>query len=414
MTRWRSGQFLGYGCVSLAILGLSISVCAARAGEDAESSIQRLPIRHADPQNAIAFDRFYNLDYDRSIDGFEKILVRHPDDPFAVNHLLTALMYRELYRIGALNTGEYANQSFLATAHRPADPKVKERIRQLVDQAEQLEAKRLKANSNDVDALYARGVTRAQFAIYTALLEHAWFSALRNSVGARHDHERVLSLDPQYTDAKLLVGAHNYIVGSLSWGARLAASLVGISGNKELGFRQLYEEANSGSESSVDAKFALILFLRRERRYEEALPILRSLIQRYPRNVLLAVEEGALLRAVGSYGEAEAVYRRVWHDGRDGKYSGLHYEMAALYLGDLLRSQKNYSDATGAYELVSQVDNPDPELLQRANLAAGEMYDIQKKRELAVRKYDAVIATNATTPPAEIARRRLKEPYSAD
>jgi tetratricopeptide (TPR) repeat protein len=388
------------------------SACAA----DGESgpSIRPLPIRSADPQTAIAFDRFYNLDYDRSIDGFEKVLARHPDDPFAVNHLVTALMYRELYRMGALNTGEYANQSFLATAHRPADPKVKEQIKQLVDRAEQQEAKRLKADSNDVDALYARGVTRAQFAIYTALFEHAWFSALRNSVGARHDHERVLSLDPQYTDAKLVVGAHNYIVGSLSWGARLAASLVGISGNKELGFHELYEVADSNDETSVDAKIALILFLRREHRYEEALPLLRTLIQRYPRNVFFAVEEGALLRAVGRDGEAEAVYRRIWQDGRNGKYSGLHYEMAALHLGDLLRSQKKYSGATAAYELVSQVENPDPEVLQKANLAAGEMYDLQKKRELAVEKYDAVIATNATTAPAEIARRRLKEPYSAD
>jgi len=31
---------------------------------------------------------------------------RHPDDPFAVNHLLTAVLFRELYRMGALNTGE--------------------------------------------------------------------------------------------------------------------------------------------------------------------------------------------------------------------------------------------------------------------------------------------------------------------
>jgi tetratricopeptide (TPR) repeat protein len=412
----RSGPLLSCILLCFTVWCLATFSPSARAGDDGDSepAIPPLPIRPADPQNAVAFDRFYNLDYDRSINGFEKILGRHPSDPFAFNHLLTALMYRELYRMGALNTGEYVNQSFLATAHRPADPKVKEQIRQLVDRAEQLEATRLKANSNDVDALYARGVTRAQFAIYTALFEHAWFSALRNSVGARHDHERVLSLDPQYMDAKLVVGVHNCITGSLSWGARLAASLVGISGNKELGLRDLYEVANSNSETSVDAKFALILFLRREHRYEEALPILRSLIQRYPRNVLLAVEEGALLRAIGRYGEAEAVYRRVWQNGRNGKYPGLHYEMAALHLGDMLRSQKNYSDATGAYELVSQVENPDPEMLQKANLAAGEMYDLQKKRELAVQKYDAVIATNATTPPAETARRRLKEPYSAN
>src|SRR5258708_35627482 len=86
----------------------------------------------------------------------------------------------------------------IGQAHRPADPKVKERIKQLVDRAEDLEELQLKANSNNVEALYARGVTRAQFSLYTALVERAWLSALRNAVGARRDHERVLELDPNY------------------------------------------------------------------------------------------------------------------------------------------------------------------------------------------------------------------------
>ena len=223
-----------------------------------------------------------------------------------------------------------------------------------------------------------------------------------------------MQLDPGYTDAKLLVGADNYVTGSLSWGAKVAAALVGVTGNKELGLRDLYEVANGKGETSVDAKIALVLFLRREHRYEDALPWLRNLIQSYPRNVLFALEEGALLRAVARNAEAEAVYRRIWEAGRAGRYDGLHYESAALHLGDLLRSEKEYAKAAVAYELVGQVETPDLEALQQANLYAGEMYDLQQKRDLAVRKYDAVIATNATTAPAAIARRYLKEPYRVD
>src|SRR5208283_6053781 len=50
------------------------------------------------------FDDFYNLDYDKSIREFEAALQAHPDDPFAVNHLLSAVIFKELYRIGALDT----------------------------------------------------------------------------------------------------------------------------------------------------------------------------------------------------------------------------------------------------------------------------------------------------------------------
>ena len=41
--------------------------------------------------------------------------------PIAVNHLLSALLVRELYRMGAMNTGEYTNDSFIGQVHRPAD-----------------------------------------------------------------------------------------------------------------------------------------------------------------------------------------------------------------------------------------------------------------------------------------------------
>jgi tetratricopeptide (TPR) repeat protein len=398
-------------CAFLGIFGTLVSHLSAQQAAVPADAGKATIYRPADPLNTTAFDRFYNMDYDRSVQDFQKILDRHPNDPFAINHLLTAVMFRELYRMGALNTGDYANDSFIGTPHHPADAKAKEQIKELVDRAEKIEEEKLKANPKDVDALFTRGNTRAQFSTYTALVERAWFSALRNAVGARHDHERVLELSPQYTDAKLVVGAHNYVMGSLPWGVKVAVSLVGLSGSKEKGIEYLYEVARANTENSVDAKIALLLFLRREHRYSEALPLLRSIIQQYPGNVLLALEEGTLLRSLKQNQEAAAAYRKVWEAGKAGKYPGLHYEVAADYLGDLLRSQKDYSGAAAAYELVAQATQPDSEILQKANLGAGEMYDLQQKRDLATRKYQAVIAANSSTPPADIARKRLREPF---
>jgi len=364
-----------------------------------------------DPLIAVASDHFYNMDYDRSIQEFEKVLDRRPSDPFAVNHLLSAVLLRELYHMGAMNSGEYANDSFIGQAHRPADPKVKEQIQQLVDRAEGLEEQELKANPNDVNAIYARGVTRAQFALYTALVERAWFSALRNAVGARRDHERVLELDPHYVDAKLVVGAHNYVMGSLPWSVKAAVALVGLGGTKEKGFEYLREVANSNGENRTDAKVVLSLFLRREYRFDEARVLMHELAVQYPRNYLFPLEEANLLRAGGHLQEAAAAYRKVWQNGRDGKYGNLHYEISAWGLGELLRSQKDYVGAADAFELVSQFPNPDPEILQKANLAAGEMYDLLQKRELAMKKYQTVLAENASTPPAEKAREHIREAY---
>jgi hypothetical protein len=395
--------------ISCLLLPQAMSQTGAAAGSTPPITAAAPPER--DPLVDTAFDHFYNLDYDRSIQEFERVLERRPNDPSAVNHLLSTILMRELYHMGAMNSGEYANDSFVGEAHRTADPKVKERIKQLVERAESLEEQQLKANASNVDALYARGVTRAQFALYTALVERAWLSALRNAVGARHDHERVLELDHNYVDAKLVVGAHNYVMGSLPWSVKVAVALVGLSGTKEKGLDYLREVANSNGENSVDAKVVLSLFLRREHRYEEARILMHDLATRYPRNYLFPLEEANLLRASGHAPEAAAAYRKVWQNGQEGKYGNLHYELAAWGLGELLRSQKDYAGAAAAYELVSEGADPDPETLQKANLAAGEMYDLLQKRELAMKKYETVLAENGRTPRAEKAREHIREAY---
>src|SRR5216683_1070536 len=295
------------------LLGFGVLCLAATAGAQVHSASGPAISIARDPLIDTAFERFYNMDYDRATQLFEKILEKHSTDPSAVNHLLSVVLMHELYRTGAMNTGEYANDSFIGQTHHPADPKVKERIRQLVARAEDLEEQQLKANPKDVDVLYARGVTRAQFSLYTALIERAWFSALRNAVGARHDHERVLELNPNYVDAKLVVGTHNYVMGSLPWSVKVA--MVGLSGSKEKGFEYLREVANSSGENSVDARVVLSLFLRRERHYDEARALMHDLAARYPRNYLFSLEEANLLRASGHAPEAAATYRRVWQSG---------------------------------------------------------------------------------------------------
>lgn len=372
----------------------------------------RFTFRPADPLNAHAFEHFYDMEYERSVAEFTQVLQRHPDDPDAINHLLNAVLFRELYRIGALNPGEYANDGFLNASHRPADSHVCEQIKSLVQKALAVEDKRLDANPKDVAAIYARGVTRAQFATYTALIERAWFSALRNAVGARHDHERVLELDPQDLDAKLIVGAHNYVVGSLPWGVKVASSMVGLGGNKEKGLNYLRATAAGNTETSIDAKIVLVVFLRREKRFDEALQFLRSLEPQYPHNVLFAVEDGNLLRAQGQNQQAEAVYRRVWQEGRAGKYAGLNYGVSAVALGDLLRSQKNYTGAAAAYDQLAEVSKPELDTAQRAAVSAGEMYDLLQKREVALKKYQSAISLDPASKVAETARKRLKEPYN--
>lgn len=397
--------FLSNVCV------LCLLAIAASAHAQSEPTQKALHGPPKDTLTDVAFEHFYNMEYDRATQEFEKLVEKHPDDPFAVNHLLTVVLMHDLYDTGAMNTGDYANDSFIGRTPRPTDQKIKDQIKDLVKRALALEEQQLKNNSNDINALYCRGVTRAQFAVYTGLVERAWFSALRNAVGARHDHERVLELDPAYTDAKLVVGTHNYVVGNLPWSVKVAAAIAGLSGSKDKGLSYLREVAKSDGENSVDAKVVLTLFLRREHHFDEAMGYMQDLTAKFPKNHLFLTEVANLQRASGDLPAAQATYRRVWQNGREGKYGTLHYELAAWGLGELLRTKKDLPGAAAAYELVNQAPAPDPDILQKANLAAGEMYDLMQKRDLAMKRYETVLAGNANTGPADQARRYIREAY---
>jgi tetratricopeptide (TPR) repeat protein len=365
-----------------------------------------------DPHTRAGFEYFYNLEYDKAIHEFEQALQAHPDDPFAVNHLLSGVMFKELYRIGALDSELYAKEGFLHSQQYPIEPKIKERITELTHRALALSEAQLKQDEKNVNALYARGVTRGLRATYMALIDKAWFSALRSAVGARHDHEKVLELDPDFTDAKMIVGMHNYVVGSVSWPVKVAASIVGLSGSRTKGIEYLYQAANGGGEAAVDAKIGLALFLRREQRYPEAITIVDDMVSSYPHNFLMALELANLYNAAGKGQDAIASYRKLLKAAESGAYPDAHIEMAWYGLAEALRGQRDVQGAESAYSKVLGFAKTDPDLRLRATLGAGEMNDVLERRPEAVKMYQAVLAQASNdSPRAEQARKYLKTPY---
>jgi len=358
------------------------------------------------------FEHYYDADYDHAAAAFEKVLQAHPDDPAAVNHLLAAVMFGELNRIGALDTSLYSNNSFLDQKREyTLDPKIKARIQELEVRALKLAQARLEQDPNDVEALYARGVTRSMQSTYTGLVQKAWLSALGNAKGSREDHERVLKLDPTFSDAKTVVGTHEYVAGSLPWAVRMLAHIAGLGGNKQTGIRLLREAGESSGETSVDAKVILALFLRREQRYGEALQVVRDLTAAHPRNFLFALEVANILKDSGKGPESIVAYRKVLDSAKAGAYHEPHLEFAYWGLGEALRGQRQFIEAASAYEAVATFPRADAGLLRRANLAAGEMYDAASERELATKKYEAVITARTDSSEADRARRHLRDPY---
>lgn len=364
-----------------------------------------------DPLTRKAVNHLYDLEYDKAIADLERVVQAHPTDPFARNYLLQAVVFKEMYRLNALDTTLYADDGFLTGKPLPADPKVKERIHAIAEASLRLSEERLKTNPQDVDALYARGVTRGLRLSFAAIVEKSFFAALKNAYASRNDHERVLQLDPTYTNAKLIVGMHNFVIGSLPFGMRLLVGITGMSGSKKKGIELLQAVAAAPVETNPDARVALSLFLRREAKYKEALAIAHSLAVERPKNFIFALEEANLLKDSGLGAEAIDAYRRILAQAKSGLYTDPHLERAAFGLAESLKGQRLADDALKAYQQALTFPNLDAEVKVRCHLGAGQMYDVLEKRASALKEYQAAIQLDPESRHAGEARKFLRQPY---
>ncbi|MDR3775239.1 MAG: hypothetical protein P4L26_17930 [Terracidiphilus sp.] len=368
------------------------------------------------PEVREAFHYFYNLDFPQAVSRFERIHAEHPTDPQATDYLLEAVLFQELYRQDLLDTTFYANDGFLTGRHATReDPKARDRILGLADEAVREADWRIGKNPNDLDALFARGWARSLKCTYLAMVQRDFSGGFHLANKARDDENRVLQLDPNYVDAKLVAGIYQYVVGALPWPFKLLIGFAGITGSKSTGLAMLNDAGNRGVITSMEARTALALFLRRESRYNEAIKVVESLKNQYPHDFLFWLEDANLRRDAGEGMVAVAAYRTLLADAaRPHYFADAQLELAYFGLGDALRGQRHYEEAAQSFEKAASTHEVGPELKIRSLLAAGECRDLDGQRQLAVNDYKVAIATGPNTSRADTARKRLRTPYKGN
>jgi tetratricopeptide (TPR) repeat protein len=379
---------------------------------EAQQPVSTAPLNRT-PEVRAAFEHFYDLDYPGALARFTSIAAAHPGDPMATDYLLHVVVFSELYRLDLLDTTFYATDGFLSGRHVvPEDPQVRDRVRALAEKAIQQADVELKQNNKDANALYARGWARALDAVYTAMVERSFGSALRMAFGAKNDCEDALKADPNYVDAKLVTGDYQYVMGALPMTFKLIFGMAGLSGSKSKGMEMLSDDAARGVVTSVEANTSRMLFLRREARYSEAEQIAHTLSAEYPHDFLFPLEEANLAKDSGNAAQAIALYRRVIESARQpGYFNNPHLELPYYGMGDTLRGQKMYPDAVVAYENAAEAVHANLDLKRRCLLAAAQVYDLMHDHARARGVYQQVIDLGSDAPQAEQARKWMKNGY---
>ena len=390
----------------IGILGFVVSVPVVAA------TVHTNPMNY-DPQVRAAYDRFYNLDYPGAVERFQQFHLAHPGDPQATAYLLNALIFQELYRQDLLDTTFYANDGFLTGHHATdEDPAKRDQIFALADEAVREADWRINNNPNDVNALFARAWVRSLRCAYVAMVERSFSTGFRLATKAKDDAERVLQIDPDYVDAKLITGVYEYVVGALPWPFKLMIGFAGITGSKATGLAMLEDAGRRGVITSVESRTVIALFLRRESRYKEAIQVVRGLKSDYPHDFLFSLEEANLRKDAGEGMAAVDSYQQLLADAsKPGYFASSKLELAYFGLGDALRGQRHDDEAAQAYEQAAWTRGVGPELKIRSLLDAGECHDLKGQRAQALRDYEAAIDAGPGTTHAGEARKYLRTPY---
>jgi tetratricopeptide (TPR) repeat protein len=255
-------------------------------------------------------NHFFNLEYEEAIRDYGKLVEQNPDDPLAYNSLASAQLYQELYRLGLLESSALRGDNEFLRQKKPApDHKAKARFEETLLRGRRAAETLLARDRRHQLALYSLGNNYALRGNYEFMVEKAWFSALRNGSKAREYCEQLRKVNPEFIDAYLVLGVHEYVLGSLPLPVKILAALGGMRGSKQKGEAYVTRVSRQGKWARNEARVLLVILYRREKRPLEAARLLEQLIAEFPRNYVLGLELASMYTDAGQYDRALATFK---------------------------------------------------------------------------------------------------------
>ncbi len=249
-----------------------------------------------DPRLEAGFQAIYAADFasaGRSFADYEKA---HPSDPLGYASEATCLVFGELNRLKILEAEfEPDNKKFFAPPSAPPDARLKQRIWELSDRAQQLADPLLRRNPADENALFALALTNGILGDYAAHVEHRYWGSAKYGRQGDEFARKLLHFHPQFYDAYIWTGVTNYVYGSLPFPARWPARLFGLYGNKATGVENLRLAAEKGRYLRPYAKMLLSIAYLRENNKPAAAALMAELASQFPTNALFAAQAKRLV-----------------------------------------------------------------------------------------------------------------------
>ncbi|MCI0402328.1 MAG: tetratricopeptide repeat protein [Acidobacteria bacterium] len=341
-----------------------------------------------------AFDHLYNLEFDTAVSTFEQVTRSEPDSATVCAFYASALLYEILARQGTFQSQLFVTTNeFLRLQRIPPDPNLDRRFHAAVAETERRARARLSHDRNDLDGLFALGLVRGGMANYLAGVKAEYLKGLRAGEEAYEHMKKARELHPEVHDAAVILGVHDYIIGSLPRTHRFMLFFLGASGNRERGLSYLDEAANHGEFLRTYAQVLRVVASVREKRLEDAITRGEDLLRRYPRNPVFMLELAKMYRDAGRHRDAVNLCRQFIVESLAHPHNPriLGPEDGLLELARVEAAQNQFDRALETLDRVRSVPGVNPRVAAQALLERGKLLDQLGRRELAVTEYDRVI-----------------------
>lgn len=275
-------------------------------------------------------------------------------------------------------------------------------------------------DENDVTALFFKGGALG-FRGRLRANRNSWIKAANDGRLALPIVQKAYSIAPDNKDILLGMGIYNYYAAIIPERYPIVKPLMVFfpDGDKKKGIQQLWEASMQAQFAAIEAKYFLLqLNYSYEHQYETAYSIALSLLTQFPNNVVFQRYLGRSAFMLQKYEDASAVFGDILKrcDAKQRGYSATTKREALYYRGVC---EMNRSNLPAALRFLYQSDSLcrvlDTEeqsgYMAMANLKVGMIYDLQGKRQDAVRQYEKVLDIKRFEMSHDLAHQYLKTPY---
>lgn len=189
----------------------------------------------------------------------------------------------------------------------------KERFLAAVDDAIELGEEEADATGATYETSFYLGATYgylARFHLNSSALKAVYYGKKAKSI-----FSDLVEENPDLYDAYYGIGLYNYSAATVPSALEIVMSLLGISGDRNLGMQQLHLAAMQGTWTRVEVLFVLSqLHFYYENNYNEAMRVLVPLVNQFPSNPVFKKYLALSYFKSGRYSDAIAVYEALFTD----------------------------------------------------------------------------------------------------